>query len=798
MSDLGPSKRPKASSKSLHRICSSAMDLMSLLGDTSSPSTSGSVSSSPSPQPTSPSEPGLVLKDVKRPSDKLSKFKLAASEVKAVLRVYRQRLDLIRTQTQEEYRKLCDVFSADLHKEMVSALSDYWIRTRDELLSQTVELAAETAKMVYPKETPAPKAFNKASLFVRAWTISHLPPAIRSTVRKFLASLSDMEYRQISTWFQNRRARTKAKTRNGKPVPPPPTLEQTSQKLRDLMAQEDAKCTDVASVIVQQKVVIIEDDEEIEQSDHLDGMYSPQAVRFILASIVYPLNFEQDGSDIFNLDECHSPPGSFPAPFEMPDYELPSFPAPRWPRPPQFVYDGFVQVAKTEMDDLVGMFDNLQVVRTKPVLVSKVMKATNAARFNLAKKVLKSIRSFVPAPKLKKALRFADVPQDEGNPEHTKSFGDPHVKPKKLKKKNKKVTQVQINESSPVDVQVTEPSSIDVIMEMPSICHQVADIDLEDSFQNPSAVKTHPIQSFGGLFIPMSPRETPDDLLRLRRNPDGTRALHPAARYEPQLEVPIVEDVCLGNDAVDTALKMTLEQLGYSGEILEPEPPVHVHIPLLAASQPIDPILDALEPTYSALDPEEKELLNKVSTIKLDRPPYFDPFSSSEVSQPAATVPSIVDQSSVTSSVDTNGVHTSSLYDPQCTPLPIALLSPDRYPTDGYIFDSAFVKPTLRHYDPQGSMLPVTLADLNENPHVFDYPMPKSTYVWEPAIPTTLFTPEGEPLPEHDPNLKWESIINYLEECIQKEENRETRWANQQEWPISSTDPRSMLQYLNL
>jgi hypothetical protein len=234
MPDSNSSDPPLEGFNSLQYIFNSALDLISLLGP-SSPSQSSSESTIVSPIEE------LILEDIKQPSRKLKKFKLSSSEMKEVLRVYRSKLDSIKAQIQAEYKALCQSLPVSMHLQIISTLSDYWIRTRDSVMSQMIELVADTVRMIRPKKVGRRSRYSKKTRSLIQYLLSchrlrreslstrwahrylhlfgHSPPVTQDFVplfeyifgrvgnarlsskdKRFLATLSDMEYQQIATW----------------------------------------------------------------------------------------------------------------------------------------------------------------------------------------------------------------------------------------------------------------------------------------------------------------------------------------------------------------------------------------------------------------------------------------------------------------------------------------------------------------------------------------------------------------------------------------------------------------------
>lgn len=148
MSTQDPEPLSAASSPSLDALSSindSARSLMALLGL--------NPDQPPDPQPQSSTNaqlPRLILNDHKRARDKFKRFELSKQELLAVLKVYRDRLAVVRQAIREEYSNLCRTLPSSANSVVVTTLGAYWVRTRNALLEQAIELTAEALRMARP------------------------------------------------------------------------------------------------------------------------------------------------------------------------------------------------------------------------------------------------------------------------------------------------------------------------------------------------------------------------------------------------------------------------------------------------------------------------------------------------------------------------------------------------------------------------------------------------------------------------------------------------------------------------
>ncbi|KAG8818988.1 hypothetical protein FRC19_010198 [Serendipita sp. 401] len=755
--------------------------------------------------PSSPASVALPLelpicKALRLPSKTL---KLSRKTVKRIHKRYNAKVDHLRQVAQEEYEKISrSVDHTTL--ESIAELLQNSFKTSVNLVVDHAKRCAHEAhqltqrrpKAVKPGPAPTVKRpFDKTFVAIFEY-IFDTPRGryIRMKDKQRLAKLSGMSYRQIAVWWQNRRARSKKKATAGQTVGTM-TLEKALAKLQ--AEREKAK---PSTALTHREIIIrtryklpLDDDEEDEpaEEDLEEGLCPRDQAELELRQLYA-------NGTLPNLDVCNPPPGSFPDIFKQKIYPDCHFDAPIWPRirPASLPTTLDVPVLDFEVSQLAELLDNnLELVKTEKVFVRRKIKF----RLPLPPQIQAAIRRR-DACRIRATIAPVSSPIEE-SPRTQPETEDTDLSPIPIV-----VTSEAEEARSQIEVQVTTNGNAEVeSAEAHDSVNQLADgLAQANMFSNynsptgdqaPGDVSADPQDQYeddwkyarelalhGSSYAPPS-SDSPSAL----RDPMEAipilgsdiayfriRTQHPAYDIEPSLSAQDMSlpfaDPQLDDQMTQQALRMALRDIGWEGQI----PPCTLFDPITRstpaniAPDPVEPILEQLAEQAAV---EKGDLtLSEVAYAhhEFDLALFADPCN---VLGQAQTVPSSWDRDASIAWAQAN------------------------YPN---VSVDTYLGPTLRQYDPQGPSLPFALSDLNDKPEHFDHPMPAALYTWEPTIPTTLFTFEGKPIPEHDPNLKWETIIDYFEGHIQKAERKEARWAKRQNWPISSTDPRSMLQYLNL
>jgi hypothetical protein len=136
-------KTPDIPRIGLSRILESANEFVSFLAPP------GLAVSPPWPAATT-NYPELELQDVKKPAQKFKNLRIPTTELRIVLRIYRDRLNDLRTRVRHEYGMICENQSYSMQLQILSTFSDYWVQARTDLLEQTVDAAAQVVKMAPP------------------------------------------------------------------------------------------------------------------------------------------------------------------------------------------------------------------------------------------------------------------------------------------------------------------------------------------------------------------------------------------------------------------------------------------------------------------------------------------------------------------------------------------------------------------------------------------------------------------------------------------------------------------------
>ncbi|KAG8830281.1 hypothetical protein FRC17_005106 [Serendipita sp. 399] len=740
----------------------------------------------------------LVLPQGPKPEARLRKLHLPNESVEKISEVYNTQIQCFRDAILQEHETISQA-SPKAAAQIGKGLKQMFKSTTKFMCDNVIESATDALDlMIQQKPERAPQhrpPFNKAFTPVFEYISSHHSGYSPSRAEKqFLARCTKMSVKQISTWFQNRRARFRKKVREGKPLPKPPSLEETLTTLRGIMEKQNTSDPKVHKTITfkRKKTYFIIEDDELPEPNSKE-LYEMK-IRMQYQTGILP-----------NLDYLEVPEGSFPDPFEQPLYDPDFwFPTPIWDRDPSCPTNAPAvaqtqPVTEDEMEDLLSKFANLELYRQQEVIEKRKvtfllpLPPTIQEALKKRKQLKKKRKVARQEANWRKVQRMQEeddeifgqlFEQPQPVTDDTNTQPQVQIEPEMVAKRRSQIIPRLCEKISGLFIR--KPKKRLPVISLETNEQEGEETDEEDdndtsagSSRAPSASSSSEslplVQEKKELVIPIDPIKllpTLNSSITSSYITSGNAATDPETfmAKDEWVDNPLLIDIQLDDQMLNQALRMTLRDMGWEGTI----PPCTL----------FDPITHSTSANVSAGsgEPILEQLLEATAHLNTD-----------------LTLP------------DT--AHTSTDYEPGIFVDPARSLVPTQSTPSSWDRDAAiawaqanypdvsadtYVGPTLRLYDPLGPSLPFPLSDLNDKPEHFDHPMPSALYEWEPTHPTSLFTFEGKPIPEHDPNLKWETIINYLEKLIQKDQRREIRWAKRQRWPISSVDPRSMLQYLNL
>ncbi|PVG03206.1 hypothetical protein CPB86DRAFT_869655 [Serendipita vermifera] len=545
---------------------------------------------------------------------------------------------------------------------------------------------------------PSSGAFDKSAVPLFEYIFSHENnhyPSIEE--KKVLQAKTGLTYRQVAVWFQNRRAREKKRIKEGK-GPIPIEVEETVVRLEEVVEQEilqpqapEKRRIHLIQMIIRQEELPVEDDHEFDPRD-ID--FSPRD-EFELQERERYLRGE-----IENLDIWTPSPGSFPKRFRQPIYSRPTFDPPEWIRSPPSDNPDLAAVEHDTMDALSEQLGNMKIQLTETMIIKKRRHAVITIPDDpiLASHLRERVEAMATLQDVKDSMETwltTDI----------KSILDSVVAAVQLQaqiESQETVDQEGQSSATPTEDSKESPedkSKSDVPKCDPAVAHLSSDPSpyLPDSPASQStdslvtAESSAAVQTPLDEYIPLPDMEDVSDLVRVSASEHCHAAFY-AAQYSPAIDT--TPEVSNDADTLNEVLKMTLDELGYTGPFLENEPFIYNYYPSFKPDFFKDYSLKYLQEIYAYHD-RETALPPDAAFVDIGVPVAYDLFEADQQSEelpapdsePFPYFPTLNDFVYTDHNADINvAPHFGQIDDPSLATLPFAYLAPDTRPQDPFTF----------------------------------------------------------------------------------------------------------------
>lgn len=748
------------------------------------------------PQPKS-RPPPLALPRTRTLHLPLSRVSVPARVSQEFKSIYLAKVQQLRRVAQDEYNNLCRSLNGSDLANVAKLLRTSYRASEDYFAQQAIDACldahalATNSQPVQTSNQPK-KPFDRTIVAIFEYIFDQPDGNFLDPVdKRRLADLSGMTDRQITVWFQNRRARTKQKMTAGK-FTEPMTLDKAMVKLRadcEKARLAKIKATAFQTIVFKktEKVLIDEAEEPVDEDTIC-----------IRDQLELDLRHQYATGALPNLDMIKPNPSSFPQPFVMPEYAEPRFTVPTWPRTsPKHTSEPIKPVTKQEVDDLAARLDDvveLRRTRTEtsrrsvtfplplPAIVQEAVARRDAARIRDNKKPNSMAPQLHPADEANRVKIQAltsnaeELLKSNLKRDQVQIRGPQIISDRVIGHLNDQMTGMGLEHQAyvapplppSIDTLATELSQADINKQHPE--SESSDTDQEsgsefwDDSVRPEAIEVPSLSSFLNAETDAQPdeMELPYDLVKApetRINPaDYPPILHTGLDCIP------LDDTLMDSHSMNEALKMTLKQLHWKGPLPAniDEPLIFSHVPSLAA-HPADARLILLE-ALSRGQEEEVRLLEDASLMDIGRDIMFDPSMIPDPTPPPASASEPFPYFAYSADTSVLPYQVNDLGD---NSLPFALSDPTlQYGTwEGSALDQLYhqdhaslpfavvnpaaqlsinvdtsAQPTFdQYFDPQGSALPFALMN-QELPtyHTFTSAQPVNNVERPvPAVPET-------------------------------------------------------------
>jgi hypothetical protein len=505
--------------------------------------------------------------------------------------------------------------------------------------------------------------------------------------------------------------------------------------------------------------------------------------------------------EIPNLDVWTPSPGSFPEKFRQPIYSRPTFKAPEWIRLPALDDHDHPVTEDDAIEMLSEQLGNMKIQLTETVTIKK--------RHHV---VITMPDDPILASHLRERVEAMATLQDVKGSMETwlttdiKSIMDSVVTAVQLQAQIESQTAAdQDGQSSPTpaedDNELSQiKSKSDIPKCDPAVAHLSSDPSPYLTSESPASQSTDSLlTSESSVMLPTPP----DDHIQLPDMEDVSdlvtvsaskhcRAAFYAAQYSPAIDTS--PEVSNDADTLNEVLKMTLDELGYTGPFLENEPFVFSHCPSLAPDVFKEHSLGHLRDLYAYHD-RETALPPDAALTNIGIPVAYDLFESDQSHEelPASALepypyfPTMYDFVYTDQNADISvAAPFGQFNDPSLATLPFACLAPDSNPYDPLIQNNL----TYLDFAASGTSDYSTFGHLDDeflwNTFV---PAQSQCNTASQVLPPSENAVFGSSTSPEPPSITgWgrfkRSVMNFVDQAKQKVQQQ------------SSISPESMLQYL--